>query len=168
MHQKTRIAGHSHRGDRFDLQQEIRIGEPAQNAQRAGRRRAGEISLQDAARLRYVVRVADVDRDLGHVGDLGAAGGKGLGQVSRPPMRAVGNIALIEVSGTGVRVFSRYPLATSLNRRKVSMGPSKFEMRYTATAERVLAGARTIQVARVRITEAGRPAIATATSRERQ
>jgi hypothetical protein len=41
-------------------------------------------------------------------------------------------------------------------------------MRYTATAERVLAGARTIQVARVRITEAGRPAIATATSRERQ
>jgi hypothetical protein len=29
--------------------------------------------------------------------------------------------ASIEVSGTGVPVFSRYPLATSLNRRKVSM-----------------------------------------------
>jgi hypothetical protein len=51
MHQKTRIAGHSHRGDRFDLQQEIRIGEPAQNAQRAGRRRAGEISKARLADL---------------------------------------------------------------------------------------------------------------------
>jgi hypothetical protein len=29
--------------------------------------------------------------------------------------------ASIEVSGTGVPVFSRYPLATSLNRRNVSM-----------------------------------------------
>jgi hypothetical protein len=29
--------------------------------------------------------------------------------------------ASIDVSSTGVPVFSRYPLATSLNRRKVSM-----------------------------------------------
>jgi len=35
-----------------------------------------------------------------------------------------------EVSGTGGPVFFRYPLATSLNRRKFSMCPSKFEMRY--------------------------------------
>src|SRR5262249_45447457 len=71
----------SHRRDRFDLQQEIGVGEPAQNAQRAGRGVPGEISLQNAARLRHVVRVADVDRDLGDVGDLGAADGERLGQV---------------------------------------------------------------------------------------
>src|SRR5262249_52974509 len=54
----------SHRGDRFDLQQEIGVGEAAQDAQRAGRRRAGEIGLQDATRLGHVVRVANEDRDL--------------------------------------------------------------------------------------------------------
>jgi hypothetical protein len=68
----------SHRRDRLDFQQEIGIGEPAQDAQRAGGRRAGEIRLQEAARLRHVVRVADVDRDLGHVGDFGPAGGERL------------------------------------------------------------------------------------------
>src|SRR5215472_18092593 len=68
----------SHRGDGFDLQQEIGVGEPAQNAQRAGGRLPGEISLQDAARLRHVVRVADENRDLGDVGDFGAAGGERL------------------------------------------------------------------------------------------
>src|SRR4029077_3662203 len=56
-------------------------GEAAQNAQRAGGGGAGEGGLQDAACLRYVVRVADVDRDFGDVGDFGAAGGECLGQV---------------------------------------------------------------------------------------
>jgi hypothetical protein len=71
----------SHCGDRLDLQEKIGIGEPAQNTQRAGGRRARKISLQDAARFGHVVRIADVDRDLGDVGDLGAAGGEGLRQV---------------------------------------------------------------------------------------
>src|SRR5215469_16311180 len=75
----ARTAWDSHRRDRFDLQQEIGVGEPAQNAQRAGRRLPGEISLQDAARLRHVVGVADEDRDLGDVRDFGAAGGERLG-----------------------------------------------------------------------------------------
>src|SRR5262249_59303929 len=42
----------SRRRDRFDLQQEIGVGEPAQNAQRAGRGLAGGIQLPNAPALR--------------------------------------------------------------------------------------------------------------------
>src|SRR5262245_21777523 len=48
----------SHCGDGFDLQQEIGIGEAAQDAERAGGRRAGEIGLQDV-RDRDGLRKAD-------------------------------------------------------------------------------------------------------------
>ena len=68
----------SHRGDRFDLQEKIRIGQPAQDAERAAGRMLAEIGLQDAARLRHVVRVADVDRDLGDVRDFRAAAASAL------------------------------------------------------------------------------------------
>jgi hypothetical protein len=92
----------SHRRDGFDLQQEIGIGEPAQDAQRAGWRRAREIGLQEAARLRHVVRIADVDRDLGHVGDLGPAGGERLGQVRHHHL------------GLGIEIVGRQDLAVDV------------------------------------------------------
>src|SRR3984893_5503826 len=62
-----------HRRDRLDLKKEIGVGEPAQDAKRAAGRIAGEIRRQDLARLRHVVGIADVDGDLGHVGDFYAA-----------------------------------------------------------------------------------------------
>jgi transposase len=62
------------RGDRLDLEKEIWIGEPAENAQRAGGRGLAEIIKQDAARLRHVMRIADVDRHFGDVGQFGASG----------------------------------------------------------------------------------------------
>src|SRR5262249_36217806 len=92
----------SYRRDGFDLQQEVRIGEPAQDAERAARRMAGKIFLQYAARLRHVVRIADVDRDLGDVGNLGAAGGERLGEVRH------------HHRGLGVEVVGRQHLAVDV------------------------------------------------------
>src|SRR5262249_25684079 len=66
----------SHRGNRLDLQEEMGVGEAAQHAQGAAGWVAGEVVRQDAARLRHVVRIADVDGDLDDVGNFRAAGGE--------------------------------------------------------------------------------------------
>jgi hypothetical protein len=58
----------SDHGDRLDLEEKIRIGQSAQNAQRAAGRMVAEPGLDQGARLWHVVRVDDVDRNLGNVG----------------------------------------------------------------------------------------------------
>ena len=53
--------------DCLDLQQEIRIGQPAQHAKRARRWVVAKVLLKDRARLGHVVRIADKDRHLHNV-----------------------------------------------------------------------------------------------------
>src|SRR6266705_380886 len=90
--------------DRLDLQQEIGVGEPAQDAQRAAGRVTAEIGQQHAARLRHVVRVADADRDLDHVGDFRPAGGERVGKVRH------------HHRGLGVEIVRRQHLAVRVRR----------------------------------------------------
>ncbi len=92
----------------FDLQEEIWIGKAAQDAQRAAGRVTGKIGLQNTSRLRHIMRITDVDRDLGDVGDLCAAGGKRLGKIFHHHL------------SLGVEIFVRQHVAVHVRRNLTS------------------------------------------------
>jgi uncharacterized SAM-binding protein YcdF (DUF218 family) len=93
-----------HCRDSLDLQQKIGICQPAQDAERAAGRVAGKISLQDPARLRHVVRIADIDRDFRDVGDFRASGRESLGEVVHHHL------------GLGVEIVGRQHFAVHVRR----------------------------------------------------